>query len=267
LKMRSINVVIALTAEQLEQLTSATAQILSAADPRRYMRQHARLWSNVSSALEAASGGKCWYCETARNRSNYGVDHFRPKSRVTECPQHPGYWWLAFDLSNFRLACTYCNERRVAETTAGGKAGHFPLLIEARRCMNPAGCIAQEQPILLDPLDPSDPPLLKFLMSGDVMPRMPQNIDAIAYRRARDSIEIFHLHEARLVRGRGDKIRLVSSLLQVVENLAEDVSIRRTIIRQIREMVDSTGEYSGAICDALSADIERFLAATADEAA
>ena len=72
----------------------------------------AYIWHELKEELEKCSHHKCWYCESNQDRSDNNVDHFRPKGRVTECPDHEGYWWLAFIWTNYRFSCTFCNSRR-----------------------------------------------------------------------------------------------------------------------------------------------------------
>ena len=80
-----------------------------------------RVWQQLKDALAECSYDKCWYCEIKQERSDNAVDHFRPKSL---------YPWLAFEKSNFRYTCTYCNSRRKNPDTGEteGKGDAFPLL-------------------------------------------------------------------------------------------------------------------------------------------
>src|SRR5690242_2141799 len=71
---------------------------------RAEIAKHAAIWAELRDQMSPLSSGKCWYCESRENRSDVAVDHFRPKGEVEECPTHPGYWWLAFDPSNYRFA-------------------------------------------------------------------------------------------------------------------------------------------------------------------
>ena len=117
----------------------------------REIARHADLWSEMKPALEELSRGKCWYCESKENRSHFSVDHFRPKSGVAECTDHPGYWWLAFVHENYRFACTYCNSLLRGNPTGEvlGKGIHFPLINEANRVYHPQDP-NDECPCLLD---------------------------------------------------------------------------------------------------------------------
>jgi hypothetical protein len=101
-------------------------------------------------------------------RSDNAVDHYRPKSRVAECPKHPGYWWLAFDWTNYRFSCTFCNSLRRDDQTEslGGKKDRFPLRDESRRAFGPDDTLDDEEPVLLDPTWFGDPPILWFDEDG-----------------------------------------------------------------------------------------------------
>lgn len=111
---------------------TATQAVANGEDPN----DHSQVWRDLKDGLAALLHDKCWYCETPMDRSDNAVDHFRPKNRVADAANpHAGYRWLAFDESNFRYACTYCNSRRIDQEggTAGGKADRFPLVNEAQR--------------------------------------------------------------------------------------------------------------------------------------
>jgi len=65
---------------------------------------------------------------------------------------HPGYYWLAYDLSNYLPTCTRCN---TSKSTA------FPLTAGSPRAAAP-GAEANEQPLLLNPYH-LDKPLAEHL--------------------------------------------------------------------------------------------------------
>jgi hypothetical protein len=120
---------------------------------REEIGRHSHLWAELKRDLAKLSCGKCWYCESRENRSHLAVDHFRPKSGVTECRTHPGYWWLALAFENYRYACTYCNSLLRDVETGGipGKGTHFPLIDETPRLFRPQDANG-ESPCLLDPV-------------------------------------------------------------------------------------------------------------------
>lgn len=48
------------------------------------------------------------------------MEHFRPKAAVQDDDTHGGYWWLAYEFSNYTLSCGECNGPAV-------KGTRFPL--------------------------------------------------------------------------------------------------------------------------------------------
>ena len=163
------------------------------------------VWADLKESLGDLSYKKCWYCEAKQERSDMNVDHFRPKNRVIEedCNNHPGYWWLAFCWRNFRFCCTYCNSRREDPKTGtkGGKADRFPLRDETKRCRTPGALISDEQPVLLDPTVRADSALLWFDEDGTGRPNS-NDAKSWPYRRAKESIEIYHLNHTALKEAR-----------------------------------------------------------------
>ena len=168
----------------------------------RAINNRRRIWRELKPCLGKLTQKKCWYCEARQERSDMLIDHFRPKNRVGEegCEGHPGYWWLAFNRKNFRYSCTYCNGLRRDDETdmTGGKADRFPLRDEAKRCWTPADLLSEEQPVLLDPTVRTDPGLLWFDEDGSAHPKYLESGAPWPYRRARESIDIYHLNHSDL---------------------------------------------------------------------
>lgn len=192
-----------------DQRAQQAANALAAARPQdrsAEVNRHCAVWQDLKDTLKQVSHDKCWYCESSDIRSDNAVDHFRPKSAVAECPDHEGYWWLAFKWENYRFCCTYCNCRRVDQETGqgGGKADHFPLRNEARRAYTPDDPPADEEPMLLDPCAPADPCLLWFDDTGQAVPSPFCGNDSNSYprQRAATSIDILHLNQPALVERR-----------------------------------------------------------------
>jgi len=150
------------------------------------------VWARLSKILAKQSNGKCWYCETNELRSDNPIDHFRPKGKVAECNEHPGYWWLAFEWRNYRYACSYCNSRRVEVDTAGGKQDHFPIFTPPDWNKNPQENNI-ERPKLLDPTDPDDYKLLAFNLNGLATPNCSDQTSE-GYQKALESIGKYHLN-------------------------------------------------------------------------
>src|SRR5579872_4368421 len=173
----------------LARASSAAAAVAQGASPD----DHASVWKELKDRLADLSHNKCWYCELKIARSDNAVDHFRPKGRVSDAlREHPGYRWLAFDQTNYRYSCTFCNSRRRDQEgdTVGGKADRFPLLDESNR-VYVSGPVTGEEPLLLDPCEVGDWKLLGCQQENGKP--CPGGNDPAERRRAEASIEIYHL--------------------------------------------------------------------------
>lgn len=166
---------------------------------------HANVWQECKPCLKRVSHDKCFYCEVKQIRSDNAVDHFRPKKH---------YPWSAFDPLNYRFACNFCNSRRrdTENNRTGGKGDFFPLIIEDRR----ATCSEEEEneaPVLLDPYNADDPGLLDFTDDGQPTPTYSQEEHQNRYRRASESIRLYHLNHHDLVDRR---IALAAEITRIV---------------------------------------------------
>ena len=196
----------------------------TAAERPAVLQKHRDLWRRLRTQLAALSCGKCWYCESKEIRSDNPVDHFRPKGRVDGCPDHPGYWWLAFDWKNYRYSCTYCNSRRRDPVTGnvGGKHDNFPLLNAESRAYDEADDIRREQPELLDPVKLADTSLLWFRDDGFADARVSQLQQGDQHRRAKTSIRLYHLNHTDVVEARLELRRRVRQLMELGTEYLED---------------------------------------------
>ncbi len=100
------------------------------------------VWSDLKEHLIVLFHGKCGYCEAQFISVSFGdVEHFRPKGRVDEDKNHKGYYWLAYEPTNYLPACQICNEAI--------KRDHFP--IEGIRAYSEADPLEDEKPLLINP--------------------------------------------------------------------------------------------------------------------
>ena len=231
-----------------QRALTATQAVANGENPN----DHGDVWRELKNGLAVLLHDKCWYCETPIDRSDNAVDHFRPKNRVSDAVNpHMGYRWLAFDESNFRYACTYCNSRRkdLEGGTAGGKADRFPLVNEAQR-VYAAISVATEQPLLLDPCEISDWRLLGCHQeNGQPCAASP---DPAAKRRAETSIEIYHLHyEPTCKRRHTAAVQLMSDvdegkrLFELATQDPSRVSDFKAVAARLRRAIDRDSPYSG----------------------
>jgi len=180
----------------------------------------------VRAALEALFHGKCAYCETkVTASSDWPVEHFRPKGRVAERPDHPGYYWLAYEWTNLYLSCTLCNERRRDRPRwgdcrlagSGGKGDQFPLEDENRRAMAPGDDLRSEKPLLLDPCRDDPNEALSYNGLGEV----------VAIRdspRGLATIAVFHLDRRRLRDLRRSVVDEVVRVLTILDRGRDEIS-------------------------------------------
>lgn len=222
-----------------------------------------QVWRDLAKPLSILRNGKCWYSESKNPTSDKDVDHFRPKNRVAEDPDHEGYWWLAFQWNNYRYSCQWCNQRRVdnANGTKGGKLDHFPVVGSFRARLETDNW-KQEEVELLDPIDPDDWKLLTFLPNGQPTPT--KNKGTREHDRAATSILVYHLHCRELV---VERKTLASTIRKLIENMEmlrskiTDLQIREVYKNQQRELlraIDDDSEYSAAALAYARAEIYKM---------
>ena len=129
-------------------------------------------WGKYKHIFAAAQHqGKCAYCETIVQAGMSGdIEHFRPKAfcqglhspmsrddtggrppKRKTMHEEGGYWWLAYDWSNYLYSCSRCNST--------WKKNQFP--IQGNR-VTQGGKLDTERPLLLNPFDDDPEPHLEF---------------------------------------------------------------------------------------------------------
>ncbi|WP_022952136.1 hypothetical protein [Leucothrix mucor] len=116
------------------------------------------------SFLKGLSDGKCWYSEAKFTAEYPHLEHFRPKSCAFDESRnirHDGYWWLAFDLENYRLSKPVPNTK---------KSAYFPLKERSQAVLRPGIALSREVPMFLDPTNQLDVDLISFNALGEPEP-------------------------------------------------------------------------------------------------
>ena len=237
-----------------ERAERATNKLLRLPEDQRsaFLESHSDIWRDLKPALEELSSRKCWYCEGRTARFDFHVDHHRPKNRVKnkDGTQEQGYWWLAFDYRNFRLACDYCDSLHVGPNgITRGKADRFPLAPGSIRASSPGSNIEAEVPLLLDPTRPSDPLFLWFLDSGQACPSC---TTGLPHQRAKETIDVLNLNDIRVVEERKKLWNDIISLLERGNRTWEQyekgspAALREFeyVIRDIQDRVSLLAEFS-----------------------
>lgn len=240
------------------KLDSATAlDALSKLDVEarpKFIGDNATIWSQLKTWMAALSHDKCWYSEKRIAVSELEVDHWRPKNRVTGVqPLHKGYWWLAFDWKNFRLAYSLINKRRTdaREGNVQGKGCHFPLIDETARVPDVASAaIVGERPKLIDPCVASDVLLLDYAVEdGLVVERHKAADDALKFERAKVSIDLFHLNEGNLIVDRHDLYVAIDHWARQIEDLEKRRAADSLTVSQEAEyddLINRVGDHINA---------------------
>jgi hypothetical protein len=145
-------------------------------------------WAEFKAEFAKAQHGKCGYCEMrVIGGQNGDVEHFYPKGEVWHLHPDPqrwgrekdwastvvgrerivfcdqGYWWLAYDWSNYLLSCAVCNEY--------WKLSYFPVGNDPRNRPPVKG--KPENALLLNPFDKKENPTkhLRFDNLGQIKPK------------------------------------------------------------------------------------------------
>lgn len=230
-----------ITAEKLEAAVDAlvptwrkraakrTARFIKAG---RYQEASA-IWSEVKPAFMVAQMNKCVFCERQFETELYGkiefdLEHFRPKSSVTAWPvpgrhahTYPfatggdsvnGYYWLAYELSNYAASCKSCNSNL--------KLNYFPIAGARTAAL---GDLGPEQHYLCYPIGSSDtdPETLITFVATTAVPKAADGHDR---RRGEVMIDFFELNSREeLHRQRANMIIVLGTALASFEASGEDV--------------------------------------------
>jgi hypothetical protein len=198
------------------------------------------IWTTVKPAYMAMQRNKCVFCERLLESERYGkiefdLEHFRPKSSVQTWPvasRHgytydfetgaagTGYYWLAYDLTNYAASCKVCNTNL--------KSDFFP--IAGNRC-NAPGSLDEERPFLCYPIgDGDDDPeeLVTFVATTAV----PAAADGHRRRRGQVIIDFFDLNKREhLHRQRAHMIMLLGGSLDNISAGRASVADRLVVAK------------------------------------
>lgn len=174
-------------ARQLEAQGKTKLATDKIAERNKLIDDNSDHWGKLKPWLLALSHGKCWFTEAQDKAAHFDVEHYRPKKEAKDLDgtKHDGYWWLAFEYSNYRIAGNVPNRK---------KGGWFPLHPDSRRSKFGAQCEESETPHLLDPIEKTDVDLLAFDEEGNAIP-VPGTKEPWILERVNVSIERLKLNE------------------------------------------------------------------------
>jgi hypothetical protein len=154
----------------------------------------AELWKELKLHLFDLFEGKCAYCEARVQDVAFGeVEHYRPKRHVEECPEHPGYYWMAYELTNLLPSCQLCNGYQA-------KMNHFPVRdkVWARRREE----MEREKPLLLNPYLQNPCEHLRFRPLQDSPDRLLLSHVEGKTEEGKTSVEVLKLNRPNLAGAR-----------------------------------------------------------------
>lgn len=162
-----------------------------------------KTWNRHKAAFEKLSHHKCWFTEAYASVSDYAIEHFRPKKKIDlirskdpyaekrTTSDTNGYWWLSYEIENFRLASYKPNQL---------KGNYFPLESTSIVATPLNNSWRKEKNMLLDPCIKSDTVLLTY--SGTEPIEANTDTTSVDHIRARISIKVYGLKFQRLVNAR-----------------------------------------------------------------
>jgi hypothetical protein len=241
--------------EKAQRLTDQLKAATNAEERKAIIERNKGMWGQVKEWLKGLSHGKCWYSEAKELCSFYDVDHFRPKNNVVELDgsERDGYWWLAFEWTNYRLSGQICNRpNKNEDEELRGKWDYFPLQAGSRIACCPEDDLRDEIICLLDPTDPDDPVLLSFDEAGD--PVAADEVGSWHAERVAITVKLLHLDSTPLVEERKKIWRQCRKKLDKAQRIMKDNGNRMSaslkselkhLQEDLREMVSSETELAG----------------------
>ncbi|NHN25237.1 hypothetical protein FIA58_006055 [Flavobacterium jejuense] len=214
------------------------------------------LWNQLQPIMLTLSNNKCWYSEAPIGNSDFEVDHFRPKGKSKQkndfkdpnskstILKENGYWWLAYEWSNYRLSGGLANKIRRdrlgdCEETHG-KGDYFPLdCNDVGRIADDEENINCEIPILLDPFSQEDVSLLAFDSNGEAISA---GLNDYENERVLQSIFYYHLDLEQLNKERlmcwKDCEREILEIKELIDSAPDERARRLAVASCFRRLMD-----------------------------
>ncbi len=237
-------------------------QVSSAKDPSEKVSSIGNKWSSLKGNFINTFGDKCWYTESPRIGTDFDVDHYWPKGRVKDADgsivkigenQHPGYWWKAFDIKNYRYSCIYANRSR----GGGGKVDYFPLSDETKRAWTETSPCDYDYHQILDPCCLDDVQLLSFeVETGKTASRLTEDVDPAGFEKVKISKILLNLDHETIAPQRLSKIKdtqrairllKIASSIDDVDLDDEDREGIEEAKKQLKELCNRKSPFSAAV--------------------
>ncbi|MFB9107516.1 hypothetical protein ACFFVK_02925 [Flavobacterium gyeonganense] len=207
-----------------------------------------QIWTKHKAAFEKLSSNKCWFSEAYATVSDFQIEHFRPKKKVqlirnkdsyTEArtvANNEGYWWLSYELDNFRLAGGKPNQF---------KGSYFPLQSGSRIGTPLNGSWKLEEPIFIDPCKKEDVELITY--DGVEPKEANPDIDSIEHVRARISINLFGLKINKLKNARSKVFEITKNFYNSAElnwnAMNDNIGVNENVYNLAKQNFDNNCSY------------------------
>jgi hypothetical protein len=234
------------------------------------IKKNAQHWrdSELLEFLKKLSNKKCWYTEVKFAAEYPQVEHFRPKSCARDenwklC--HGGYWWLAFDISNYRLSKPMPNVV---------KGTYFPLRKRRFAALEPTDSVENEDALFIDPTVDEDCQLIAFNRLGLPEPIKEPAVDLDEWdiMRIEFSIKRYRLDDKDLCDLRKALWQSISERFFEYQRLLKKAKVENNKIaagqaRQVKEeiklfLTNPDQEFTAVVRDCFNSDIvgQRIIA-------
>ncbi len=241
--------------EAIKQAQLNAMHGMTISQKKEYIRNHPE-WNKLQPIMLGLSNNKCWYSEGPIGPSDFEIDHFRPKNSAKQKIDYKdpksksrvlklnGYWWLAYEWSNYRLSGGLANKRRRDRLgnceEVHGKGDYFPLdCSDIGRIANDEENTNCEVPILLDPLCQEDVSLLTFDSNGEVISA---GFNDYEHDRVLQSIFYYHLDLEQLNKERfmawNDCERELLEIKELIDSAPDERARRMVVASCFRRLTD-----------------------------
>lgn len=194
----------------------------------------------IPRALAEHFHGKCCYCECKVYWKRIAdVEHYRPKSQVSEDDDHKGYWWLAYDWENYFIACKICN--------SDYKSDHFPLLPGGIRATQPGDSLQNEKPVLVHPTEGHPETLIRFEWEGLDFPLVKALGLVAGDQGARIANELTGINHIAQMEARWAKLPGLQSTAELMKHALKenDPALIEKYAKRIEEQTGDDQEFAG----------------------
>ncbi len=228
----------------INRADAITQQLLAAGstdERNNLIDSNEALWTELKDFLLSISHEKCWYSEARDSYNHLHVDHFRPKKVAIGLDKKDkgGYWWLAFQWTNYRVCGGTGNVRKKDK-----------FAVRSNKSNEPGTPIDDEIIYFLDPTEEEDILKITFNSNGEITPITTTGWD---YERATYTIVSLNLNFKKLKEARQALWVKCSGLLNeaqvlMTENNSSPSAKRsgqiKEKLKQLKELVDKRSPFS-----------------------